>query len=457
MESSLAYLYDLLGRNRIRIALLSVLVSLYSLSGLAYALLFRGLADSAISGSAEGLRRYAWTFLAVLFAQSLLSACIRRMQEITGADVENLLKKKLLENIFVRSYSDISLIHTGEWLNKFGNDISLVSRNAVHLLPNFCSVFVHILVSIAVLTDLVPGLVRMMLGLVLIALIFEFFFYRRIKVLHKEVQEKDGLLRVFLQECISSLMMIRSYEKEEAFLNAMDEHLDAHTKAKLRRNLFSVIMNFFFGTGINGALILSSIYCAGEIIHQRISYGTFVAVIQIITLIRNPVTNIYSSIPNYYSMIGSIERIREAETYPAEEKGKSINLRSYYENDFEKIVLENLSFEYLDNEDRRKVIRDLSFEIEKGSFTGISGPSGCGKSTLFKLMLGLYRPISGEILIDDHRLDASFRGLFAYVPQENLLMRGSIRDVICFGEEYDVRRFDEALENACCREFVDWL
>ncbi len=427
---------------------MTVLVSFYSLSGLAYALMFRKLADSAISGSFFDIRRYALLFLIILMMQVFVNALIRRLQEITSVDIENRLKKRILSNILYRDYKNISDVHSGEWMNKITSDVNVIASNAVRLMPNFCSVFVHILTSVIVLSKLIPGLIVLLFFVLLAALIFESFFYRRIKRMHKDVQEKDGFLRIFIQECINSLVVIKSYGKEDGSLKDLEEYLDGYKEARLKRNLFSVLMNFFFGAGINGALIVSSIWCAYEIINHRISYGTFIAVVQIISQIRSPIAGAYVSIPNFYQMIGSIERVHEADTYPLD------TIDADGDQNFDQINFDHVSFEYVDNDDRRKVIEDLSFVIERSSFVGISGPSGCGKSTLFKLLLCLYRPLKGEIRVDGSELNSSSRKLFAYVPQTNMLMKGSIKNAICFSETYDEEKMKRVLSLSCCDGFI---
>ena len=96
--------------------------------------------------------------------------------------------------------------------------------------------------------------------------------------------------------------------------------------------------------------------------------------------------------------------------------------------DMRGIVADDLSFCY----DRDAVFENASFTLEKGTFTVITGASGIGKSTLLKLMLGVFKPSGGGLYIDCGgervALDRTTRRLFAYVPQGNLLLSGTLRE-----------------------------
>jgi ATP-binding cassette subfamily B protein len=92
------------------------------------------------------------------------------------------------------------------------------------------------------------------------------------------------------------------------------------------------------------------------------------------------------------------------------------------------IRAEGVTFAY----DREQVLLNADFSLPKGAFAVVTGPSGVGKSTLLKLLLGIFQPESGELraLCDDGAvtLDRGTRRLFAYVPQGNLLLSGTLRE-----------------------------
>lgn len=119
---------------------------------------------------------------------------------------------------------------------------------------------------------------------------------------------------------------------------------------------------------------------------------------------------------------------------------------------------ENLSFSY----DRDEILRNAEFTLPKGAFAVITGPSGMGKSTLLKLLLGVFRPESGGLYLDmpgeTLALDRSTRRLFAYVPQGNLLLSGTLRENLTVvrpdATEEEIR---QALHVSCMDEFLPQL
>ena len=121
-------------------------------------------------------------------------------------------------------------------------------------------------------------------------------------------------------------------------------------------------------------------------------------------------------------------------------------------SDFESIEFKNVSFSYNKEE---KIIENANFKIDKGDFVLISGISGIGKSTLLKLMLHMYKPDGGEITLTDdvgniHKISADCRKLFAYVPQGNMVLSGTVEEnVLFFAENTDTKRVEACLKLAC--------
>ena len=92
---------------------------------------------------------------------------------------------------------------------------------------------------------------------------------------------------------------------------------------------------------------------------------------------------------------------------------------------FSGIELNNITFAYKDE----IILKNLDLSVEKAKITAVTGESGSGKSTIFKLLLGLYEAQSGSITVNGSiPLDTSLRGIFAYVPQGNMILSGTVRE-----------------------------
>ena len=278
----------------------------------------------------------------------------------------------------------------------------------------------------------------------------------------------------FLQEQLESLMILRVFSMENRTLQEAAQKMKQHKAARIKRNHLSNLCSFGFGVTVDAGYLLSAVYCGYGILQGNITYGTFTAVLQLVGQIQSPFAGITGVVPQYFAMIASAERLMEAEQYPEDGSGASLpagKIRRFYEEQFESLGLQNASFSY-QNADRDgpsaeevHVIDHLDLEIRKGEYVAFTGRSGCGKSTLFKLLMCLYPLDAGRRYLrarkngktEEYPLTALWRGLFAYVPQGNQLMSGTIREVVAFGDPSAMAQDDRllrALQVACADSFV---
>jgi ATP-binding cassette subfamily B protein RaxB len=124
------------------------------------------------------------------------------------------------------------------------------------------------------------------------------------------------------------------------------------------------------------------------------------------------------------------------------------------------IELRNVRFRYSDGEP--EVLHQINLSIEPGESVAIVGPSGCGKTTLIKLMLGILKPMQGEVLVGGRTLDAmgaaSWRAMVGTVMQDEPLFAGSIADNVSFFDPHpDMERVIESARLASVHEEIDAL
>ena len=153
-------------------------------------------------------------------------------------------------------------------------------------------------------------------------------------------------------------------------------------------------------------------------------------------------------------------------SYPLEDKSDNsilINQNNLKQNIIfeKKIKFSDVRFFY---KDRDLVILDkINFDINKGEYVGIKGSTGTGKSTILDLIMGLISPSSGEIKVDEKKLEINNRNWhekIGYVPQDVTLINENILKNIAFGveeKEIDMQKINKCVEIANLSEFINQL
>ena len=183
-------------------------------------------------------------------------------------------------------------------------------------------------------------------------------------------------------------------------------------------------------------------------------FGLFaVAAVRLLPSVRNILTSLTAIRYNLHT-IDTLSKMSD-HTHAIDDNTERIHL-------LKEMNICNISFSYGDK--NKEVLSDFSLSIKQGERLGIRGSSGAGKSTLMNLMLGLYTPNKGEILIDGVKLDASTRRMWqnsvGYVPQSVFLLDSTLLENIALGvkpEQIDRQRVMEVIEMASLTEFVEQL
>ena len=468
------WISQVMGWRKLYIVLLMLLQLAIGAISVGYAVILRGLIDAAVAGEEALFFQWIIRFVLMILIQLMLGALNRFLGEYTRATTENCLKDRMLQFILNRDYASVTAVHSGEWMNRLTSDTVVVADSVSQILPGASGMLIRLVGALILLLMLYPKFVYVFIPGGLIILLTTTIFRKKLKRLHKEVQEADGGLRVFLQESISSLLVIHTFAQEKRTVEEADEKMEQHKEIRIRRNHFSNFTNTGFAAVMNGAYVLIAGVCGYGILKGTMSYGTLMAMIQLFGQIQSPVANITGYIPQYYAMTASAERLMEIETFDEDltEQPKTLEeVKSFYEKEMQSLCFQNVSFTYKRRmsdagQEVPVVLSNVNLEIPKKSCTAFTGPSGCGKSTLLKLMLSLYPLDSGERILrmkdaedaeDAVLLTASWRRLFAYVPQGNQLMSGTIREILTFRERKEMqeeKRIWQALRIADAEGFV---
>ena len=466
--------------KRMGILLLCLLRVASALCGVFEAVALKDLINSAVAGEKDSFVRCCLVLGGLILAQILMWAAARYLDERVKATVENRLKSRLFNALLKKDFAAVSAVHSGEWMNRLTNDVVVVSGSVAEIIPNLLGTAARLVGALSLIIYFIRQVAWIIIPAAIVIGFLTFFLRKRLKVMHKRIQESDGRLRIFLTERLSSLMIVRSFAMEEESLAQAEERMDDHYRRRMERVRFLNICNIGFNLLIHGMYVAAVIYCGHGILVGTINYGVFAAVVNLVGQLKAPIAGISGYIPRWYSMLASAERLMEAESFEDDIKGRKrgqSEIDGTYNDSFEGISLRNVRFSYTragespEEAPKNVVLEGISFDIDKQQIVAVTGPSGCGKSTLLKLLMCFYPLDGGERNLKlagsgEIPLDPSWRGLFAYVPQGNQLMSGSIRDVITFGDgssgskmnfgdgPSDPDEIAKALDIACASDFV---
>ncbi len=285
---------------------------------------------------------------------------------------------------------------------------------------------------------------------------FALFFYFKIQ---KDARKWGHQRQIFqshtiknINDCFKSIKEIKVFNREHFFTNQFVKFSKLEIETEFKKHSFvnSLPRFWFEWITIIGLLILISIlyitYQDTDKIFPIIALFGAAAFRIVPSIIR--IMNITQKIRYNYPIIENL--LKELDSL----KNIDQNINEKYSDnlsfEFNRFKANNLSFHYPGTD--KEIIKNLSFEIKKNTFYGITGKSGSGKTTLINILLGLIKPNKGQLFIDDKELVNGFsftKNMVGYVPQHIYLLDDSIKKNIAFGIE------DEKIDNSKILKVVE--
>ena len=436
----------------IALALLSGLVSVGSIV-LAY------ISSYVIDIATGEMGGNIWLYIGALFALVLFQGIMffinssLRIRALGKLDMH--FKENMFTSLIKKEFSYISKIHSGDILNRFTSDVDVVVSGIVSIIPSAVSLIARLGAALVVVTMFSYKLTILIVIAGIIIGIAARIYSRYMKKIHKEVQESAGKSRSYMQECTENIIVVKVFNTASSFAKKLREFLMKTFKLCVLRNTLSnisaVSMYFIFTGGYYLILAWGAFMISDDIL----TYGTLTALLSIVSQVRGPITNMSGIIPQYYSALASAERIMELENLPQEEEQISSEDAKEIYNNMKELRLSDVCFSY---DATKEILKNANMKVKKGEMVTLIGGSGEGKSTIFRILLGLYKAESGKAYISgdkDYDITSAVRSLFAYVPQGNLILSGTIEENIKFCKASASQ--EELIEAAKMADLYDFI
>ena len=375
------------------------------------------------------------------FAFTVLTGLTESIREglltVFGQKITHALRGSMMDKYTNLTAGELTKQEPGTIVSRFVGDVdtveNLFTSGIISMFADACKI-----ISILVVIWLKNS------GLAIVLLVLLPFLYWLTRTVQKNMLKAQienrcavGRASGHVPETLHNIRTIHTLEKERYMEQRYDEYIAESYRAVDRTNFYDAIYSPVI-------LILNAIVVAVVMLFSAsgnakvltlfgMSAGTAVAVINYISQIFTPVESLGMEIQTIQSAIAGVHRINEfyaLEELP--ERVRNLEIPVVPEEEMPFVELQNVTFAYED--DSRKILHHVSFKVYPGEQVTLSGRTGAGKSTIFKLLLGLYQPGEGKVLIQGRDAfqipENEKRSLYGYVEQTFHRVPGTVKEQI---------------------------
>ena len=377
-------------------------------------------------------------YVGLIALTGLMESARESLLTVFGQKITHALRSGLMEKFTRLTADGLNHQEPGAVVSRFVGDVDTVEElftsGIISMFADACSI-ISILVVI--------WFNNKGLAIVLVVILpFLFWFTRHVQknMLAAQIQNRRAVSRVsgHVPETLHNIRTIHCLGKERYMEERYDTYIGESYQAIEKTNFYDAVYSPVI-------LILNAIVVAVVMLFSAsgnktvltlfgMSAGTAVAVMNYISQIFTPVESLGMEIQTIQSALAGVHRINEFLDQPELPKKQPVE-KNPQKADAPFVSMKNVSFGY----DDRLVLENLNFQVNTGEQVTLAGRTGAGKSTIFKLLLGLYRPSKGTVLIDGMPAadipEKTKRKLFGYVEQSFHMVPGTVKDQITLFDE----------------------
>lgn len=372
-------------------------------------------------------------YFGLLALTGIMESAREGLLTVFGQKITHAMRSRLMAKFIRLSADSINHQEPGALVSRFVGDVdtveNLFTSGIISMFADACK----IISILAVIWFRNKGL-----ALVLIVLIpFLFWFTRHVQknMLAAQLENRRAVSRVsgHVPQTLHNIRTIHSLGKERYMEQRYDEYIEESYRAMEKTNFYDAVYSPVIL--ILNAIVVAVVMLFSASGNQQVlslfgmSAGTAVAVINYISQIFFPIESLGMEIQTIQSAIAGVSRINEFFDLPEVEK-VAVQPDEKSRENAPFVELQDVTFGY----DDRMILEHLNIQVMEGEQVTLSGRTGAGKSTIFKLLLGLYAPINGKVLIQGKKVAeisaGERRSLFGYVEQSFHMVPGTVKEQI---------------------------
>ena len=379
-----------------------------------------------------------FTFVALYFGLTALTGVMEASREgfltVFGQKITHALRSSLMEKFTRLTADSLNKQEPGALVSRFVGDVdtveNLFTSGIISMFADAC----RVISILAVIWFQNKGL-----ALVLFILLPFLFWFTRIvqkNMLTAQIENRRAVSRALghVPQTLHNIRTIRSLGKENYMAERYDTCIGESYRAMEQTNfydaVYSPVILILNAVVVAVVMLFSASGNANVLSLFGMSAGTAVAVMNYISQIFSPVESLGMEIQTIQSAVAGVHRINEFFSLEQLPEKTDYRKESTQKKDNVFVEFQNVTFAY----EEQNVLNGLSFQVKEGEQVTLSGRTGAGKSTIFKLLLGLYEPKEGSVLIQGVPAqdipDAEKRHLFGYVEQAFHMVPGTVKEQI---------------------------
>jgi subfamily B ATP-binding cassette protein MsbA len=367
------------------------------------------------------------------------------------------LRNHLYEATMRRSASFFHRYATGTILSTLINDVDKVQFALSSVIGEFLQQFFTFLVGLVLVVNMGGQLSWALLLFVPVVITSARKIGREVRTRTRTGQDKLAEIQNILHETVTGNRIVKAFSTELweilRFKNAARRLFRANLRSVRIQAISSPLMDSLGAIAIGIFLFIGR----NQIMHGRMTMGTFAAFIVLLFKLYDPVRKFayfYNSFQQAMGASASIFSFFDSDD-DVKERAHAITLKGFSST----VEFRDVGFSYSTAEGEHQILHNVDLEVRAGEVLALVGPSGAGKSTLVNLIPRFYDVSSGAILIDGQDIRSltlgSLRRQVAQVTQETILFNDTVRNNIAYGQpDIKLAVVEKAAQNALAHDFI---